>query len=223
MNDSRNLSSPIRVLVVDDHGMVRFGLRGYLESVPNLQVVGEASSGEQALELMESVDVDIVLMDLVLPGMSGADATREIAKRYQSVRVIILTSFLDDAHILPAIRAGAAGYLLKDITPDDLSKAVIATFNGQSVLHPKVMAQLASNLTPESQMAVGLLSTLSERELEVLRLLTHGLQNNEVAEQLSVSENTVRTHISNILTKLDLRDRTQAALFGVRFFEQNKP
>ncbi len=223
MNDSKNLSSPIRVLIVDDHGMVRFGLRGYIESVPNLQVVGEAASGEQALQLMASVGVDIVLMDLVLPGISGADATREIAKRYPSVRVIILTSFLDDAHILPAIRAGAAGYLLKDITPDDLSKAVIATFNGQSILHPKVMAQLASNLTPESQMAVDLLSTLSERELEVLRLLTHGLQNNEVAEQLSVSENTVRTHISNILTKLDLRDRTQAALFGVRFFEQNKP
>ncbi len=223
MNDSKNLSSPIRVLIVDDHGMVRFGLRGYIESVPNLQVVGEAASGEQALQLMASVGVDIVLMDLVLPGISGADATREIAKRYPSVRVIILTSFLDDAHILPAIRAGAAGYLLKDITPDDLSKAVIATFNGQSILHSKVMAQLASNLTPESQMAVDLLSTLSERELEVLRLLTHGLQNNEVAEQLSVSENTVRTHISNILTKLDLRDRTQAALFGVRFFEQNKP
>jgi NarL family two-component system response regulator LiaR len=220
MNDNRNMPSLIRVLIIDDHGMVRFGLRGYIESVPNLEVVGEASSGEQGLELMRTVDVDIVLMDLVLPGISGADATREIAKRYPSVRVIILTSFLDDAHILPAIRAGAAGYLLKDITPDDLAKAVVATFNGQSVLHPGVMAQLASNLTSESQTAVELLSTLSERELEVLRLLTQGLQNCEVAEQLSVSENTVRTHISNILTKLALRDRTQAALFGVRFFAQ---
>jgi DNA-binding NarL/FixJ family response regulator len=211
--------APIRVLIVDDHGMVRFGLRGYIESVPNLQVVGEAESGEQALQVMQNVAVDIVLMDLVLPGMSGADATREIARRFPAVRVIILTSFLDDAHVLPAIRAGAAGYLLKDISPDDLSKAVVATFNGQSVLHPKVMAQVASHLAPSGQLGFDLVNTLSERELEVLRLLTRGLQNNEIADQLSVSENTIRTHISNILTKLGLRDRTQAALFGVRFFD----
>jgi DNA-binding NarL/FixJ family response regulator len=211
--------SRIRVLIVDDHGMVRFGLRGYIESVPELQVVGEAASGEQALQVLESVGADIVLMDLVLPGISGADATREIAKRWPATRVLIMTSFLDDAHVLPAIRAGAAGYLLKDILPDDLSKAIVAIYNGQSVLHPKVMAQMASHLAPTDEVTNSVISTLSERELEVLRLLTRGLQNNEMADVLSVSENTIRTHISNILTKLNVRDRTQAALFGVRFFE----
>jgi DNA-binding NarL/FixJ family response regulator len=215
--NENNQMAPIRILIVDDHGVVRFGLRGYLESVPNLTIVGEAVSGELALDLLDRVAVDIVLMDLVLPGMSGAEATREIMRRHPAVRVIILTSFLDNAHVLPAIRAGAAGYLLKDIAPDELSKAIIATFNGQSILHAKVMNQLALNLTPDDQASVNLLHTLSERELDVLQLLTRGFQNGEVAEQLSVSENTVRTHISNILTKLNLRDRTQAALFGARF------
>ena len=119
--------------------------------------------------------------------------------------------------MLPAIRAGATGYLLKDISPGDLSKAIVAIYYGQSILHPKVMAQIASNMLPPSNAAIDILNTLSEREIEVLRLLTHGLQNDEIADKLSVSENTVRTHISNILAKLALRDRTQAALFGVRF------
>lgn len=209
----------IRIVIVDDHGMVRFGLRGYIESMPCLSVVGEAGSGEEALRLLETQEVDVVLMDLVLPGMSGADTTRIIAERFPEVRVIILTSFIDSAHVLPAIRAGAAGYLLKDILPDDLVKAILATCNGQSVMHPKVITQIASNLVPANHSEIELVKTLSERELEVLRLLTRGLQNHEIATELSVSENTVRTHVSNILTKLDMRDRTQAALFGVRFFE----
>lgn len=209
----------IRVMIVDDHGMVRFGLRGYIETMPGLKVVGEAGSGEEALRLLETSEVDIILMDLVLPGMSGAEATRIIAERYPAVRVIIMTSFIDSAHVLPAIRAGAAGYLLKDILPDDLAKAVIAIHKGQSVMHPKVIAQIAANLAPANQNEIDLVQSLSERELDVLRLLTRGLQNHEIAVELSVSENTVRTHVSNLLTKLDLRDRTQAALFGVRFFE----
>jgi two-component system, NarL family, response regulator LiaR len=221
MNNSDTSSGPIHVLIVDDHGMVRFGLRGFIESVPRLQVVGEAGSGEEALIMMETLEVDIVLMDLVLPGMTGAEATREISKRFPLARVIILTSFIDDAHILSAVKAGAASYLLKDISPDDLSTAVLATYNGQSILHPKVMAQVASHITPAEQIASDLVNSLSERELEVLRLLTRGLQNNEIAQKLSVSENTIRTHISNILMKLDLRDRTQAALFGVRFFNHD--
>lgn len=212
------LESPIRVMIVDDHGMVRFGLRGYIESVPYLKVVGEAATGEEALILLQCQPVDIVLMDLVLPGISGAAATQYITKHFPLVRVIILTSFLDESHVLPAIRAGAAGYLLKDIAPDDLSKAILATFRGQSILHPQVMIQLAANLAQPSQAALELINSLSDRELDVLRLLTHGLQNQEIAAELSVSENTVRTHISNILTKLDVRDRTQAALFGVRYF-----
>ncbi|MBL8131826.1 MAG: response regulator transcription factor [Anaerolineae bacterium] len=212
-------TTTIRVMIVDDHGMVRFGLRGYIETMPGLKVVGEAGSGEEALRLLETTEVDIILMDLVLPGMSGADATGIIAERYPEVRVIIMTSFIDSAHVLPAIRAGAAGYLLKDILPDDLAKAVIAIHKGQSVMHPKVITQIAANLAPANQNEIELVQSLSERELDVLRLLTRGLQNHEIAVELSVSENTVRTHVSNLLTKLDLRDRTQAALFGVRFFE----
>jgi DNA-binding NarL/FixJ family response regulator len=214
-------TSPIRILIADDHGMVRFGLRGYIETMPGLEVVGEAASGEEVLSLLETEAVDIVLMDLVLPGISGAEATRIISMRYPNVRVIILTSFLDSAHVLPAIRSGAAGYLLKDILPVDLAQAITAVHNGQSVLHPKVISQIASNLSDDHQSEIDLVKSLSERELAVLQLLTRGLQNHEIASELCVSENTVRTHVSNILTKLDLRDRTQAALFGVRFLEHS--
>jgi DNA-binding NarL/FixJ family response regulator len=206
----------IRVMIVDDHGMVRFGLRGYIQTVACLKVVAEAASGEEALEILENTPVDVVLMDLVLPGLSGAETTQEIMKRHPQVRVLILTSFLDQAHVLPAIRAGAAGYLLKDISPGDLAEAILATAKGQSILHPSVMSQLATHLmqpTPPTESLIGL---LSDRERDVLHLLTLGRQNHEIASELSISENTVRTHISNILTKLDVRDRTQAALLGVR-------
>ena len=215
-------NTPIRIVIVDDHGMVRFGLRGYIESMPGLQVVGEAASGEEVVALLDTVEADIILMDLVLPGISGADATRIIGERHPNTRVIILTSFLDSPHVLPAIRSGAAGYLLKDILPDDLAQAISAVFNGQSVMHPKVVTQIASNLADDHQSEIDLIKTLSERELAVLQLLTRGLQNHEIAAELCVSENTIRTHVSNILTKLDMRDRTQAALFGVRFFEYTR-
>ncbi len=213
-------TSPIRIVIADDHGMVRYGLRGYIESMPGLQVVGEAASGEEVLSLLRTEVVDVVLMDLLMPGISGAEATRIIAAHYPNVRVIILTSFLDSAHVLPAIRSGAAGYLLKDILPDDLAQAIAAVHNGQSVLHPKVIMQIASHLADEHQPEIDLIKSLSDRELAVLQLLTRGLQNHEIAARLCVSENTIRTHVSNILTKLELRDRTQAALFGVRFLEQ---
>lgn len=212
-------NTPIRVMIVDDHGMVRFGLRGYLETVPMLQVVGEAGSGEEALDLLQNLEVDIVLMDLVLPGMSGAQAIQCISERYPNLRVIVMTSFLDTAHVLSAVRAGAAGYLLKDILPEDLVQAIISVYNGQSVMHPKVVMLIAANLSPSQPTEIDVGKSLSDREIAVLRLLTRGLQNHEIAIELSVSENTVRTHISNILTKLNVRDRTQAALFGVRFFE----
>jgi DNA-binding NarL/FixJ family response regulator len=207
---------PIRILIVDDHGMVRFGLRGYLQSTPGLTVAGEAASAEDAMTLLESLDIDVVLMDLALPGMSGAEATRLIALRYPNVRVLVLTSFLDDDHILPAIRAGAAGYLLKDIDPDDLVKAVQATYNGQSVLNPQVMSYLAERVAQTGGAGADPFAELSERELDVLRLLARGLTNHAIAAQLMVSENTVRTHVSNILAKLDLRDRTQAALLALQ-------
>jgi DNA-binding NarL/FixJ family response regulator len=208
--------SDIRILIVDDHGMVRFGLRGYLHSTPGLTVVGEASSAEEALALLEKLDINVVLMDLALPEMSGADATRLIRQRYPHIKVLVLTSFLDDDHILPAIRAGASGYLLKDVDPDDLAKAIQSIYQGQSVLHPHVMSYLAERMnsvsTPDSDPFAG----LSDRELDVLRLLACGLSNHAIAAQLIVSENTVRTHVSNILAKLDLRDRTHAALMALQ-------
>ncbi len=210
---------PIRVLIVDDHGMVRFGLRGYLETFPTLCVVGEAGSAEEALDVLESLSVDVVLMDLVLPGMSGAEAILRIGERYPAVRVIVMTSFLDTAHVLSAVRAGASGYLLKDILPEDLVQAIISVHNGQSVMHPRVVMLIAANLHSTEQAELELGKSLSDRELAVLRLLTQGRQNHEIAAELNVSENTIRTHVSNILTKLEVRDRTQAALFGVRFFE----
>jgi len=212
-------TAAVRVMIVDDHGMVRFGLRGYLETVPTLRVVGEAGSAEEALDLLRTLAVDIILMDLVLPGISGAEAIQRIGELYPEVRVIVMTSFLDTAHVLSAVRAGASGYLLKDILPDDLVQAISAVHNGQSVMHPKVVTLIAANLNPAQQAELELGKSLSDRELAVLRLLTQGRQNHEIAIELNVSENTVRTHVSNILTKLDVRDRTQAALFGVRFFE----
>lgn len=212
-------NAPVRVMIVDDHGMVRFGLRGYLETFSALSVVGEAGSGEEALHLLQTLEVDIVLMDLVLPGMPGAEAIRCIAEKHPSVRVIVMTSFLDTEHVVSAVRAGASGYLLKDILPEDLVQAIISVHNGQSVMHPKVVMLIAANLSPVQQTELELGKTLSDRELAVLRLLTQGLQNHEIATALNITENTVRTHVSNILTKLDVRDRTQAALFGVRFLE----
>ncbi len=212
-------NAPVRVMIVDDHGMVRFGLRGYLETFSALSVVGEAGSGEEALHLLQTLEVDIVLMDLVLPGMPGSEAIRCIAEKHPSVRVIVMTSFLDTEHVVSAVRAGASGYLLKDILPEDLVQAIISVHNGQSVMHPKVVMLIAANLSPVQQTELELGKTLSDRELAVLRLLTQGLQNHEIATVLNITENTVRTHVSNILTKLDVRDRTQAALFGVRFLE----
>jgi DNA-binding NarL/FixJ family response regulator len=214
MNDAAQ--PPIRILIVDDHGMVRFGLRGYLQSTPGLHVAGEAASAEEALTLLETLNIDVVLMDLALPKMSGAEATRLIKQRYPDVQVLVLTSFLDDDHILPAIRAGARGYLLKDIDPDDLVKAVQATYNGQSVLHPHVMSYLAERAAQVGDMQSDPFAELSEREMDVLRLVARGLTNHAIAAHLMVSENTVRTHVSNILAKLDLRDRTQAALLALQ-------
>jgi len=208
--------SDIRILIVDDHGMVRFGLRGYLQSTPGLTVAGEASSAEEALALLETLDINVVLMDLALPEMSGAEATRLIRQRYPDVKVLVLTSFLDDDHILPAIRAGAAGYLLKDVDPDDLAKAIQSIYQGQSVLHPHVMSYLAERVTHVGTPDHDPFAGLSERELDVLRLLARGLSNHDIATELIVSENTVRTHVSNILTKLDLRDRTHAALMALQ-------
>jgi two-component system NarL family response regulator len=218
MSNPENFLNPIRTLIIDDHSPICAALYQYVESVPNIEVIGKVSSGETALQILETTHIDIVIMDLALPGLSGVQVIREIAKRFSSVRVLILTKFVDDRHVVSAVRAGIAGYLLKAISKEYLVNAIVSIYGGQTILDPQVMAQVALSLPSTARYEEELLNTLSKRELTVLRLLTRALTNTEIASQLSVSENTVRTHISNILTKLGLRDRTQAALFGQKYF-----
>jgi len=215
----------IRVLIVDDHTMVRQGLRTFLElqdtsSLP-IDVVGEAANGSEAIELAHSTQPDIVLLDLVMPEMDGIQAIPQIIACSPRSRVIILTSFGEEDKVLPAIRAGAQGYLLKDIPPNELVHAVREAYLGKVQLHPEIARKLMSAVAanPESSTSdAGSRSkdSLTEREQEVLDLIANGLNNREIGERLFISEKTVKTHVSNILGKLDLADRTQAAIYALR-------
>jgi NarL family two-component system response regulator LiaR len=216
----------IRVLVVDDHAVVRQGLRTFLElqddppALP-IQVVGEAANGRQAVELARRTQPDVVLLDLVMPELDGIAATPQIIAASPRTRVLILTSFGEDDKVLPAIRAGAHGYLLKDIPPRDLAAAVRAAHAGQTPLHPdiarKLMAAVAGQARPPAPAAAPAgPDELSEREREVLGLVARGLNNREIADRLVISEKTVKTHVSSILSKLGLADRTQAAIWALK-------
>jgi NarL family two-component system response regulator LiaR len=205
---------PTRVLIVDDHGVVREGLRAYLELEPDIQVVGEAKDGLEAVRRAAELQPDVVLMDLVMPNMDGVDATSRIKEQQPATHVIILTSFLDDERVVPAIRAGATSYLLKDVAASDLARAIRGARAGQAQLHPEVARRLMQQVTSPRKPDAGAL--LTDREREVLRLLADGRSNKEIARTLVVSERTVKGHVSNILGKLGLQDRTQAALFAVR-------
>lgn len=204
----------IGVLIVDDHPVVRHGLRTFLELQEDIHLVGEAATGEEAVALVEELVPDVVLMDLVMPDVDGIEATRRIRSVSPSTRVIVVTSFAEDDKIFPAIRAGAAGYLLKDVEPQQLVEAVRSAFRGEPLLHPKVAARLMQEVVDKD--AGGGVEDLTARELEVLGLLARGLANKRIARELVVSEKTVKTHVSNILAKLHLADRTQAALYAVR-------
>jgi DNA-binding NarL/FixJ family response regulator len=215
----------IRVLIVDDHAMVRQGLRTFLElqdtSVLPIEVAGEAANGLDAVELARCMQPDVVLLDLVMPQMDGIQATSKIVECSPRSRVIILTSFGEEDKVLPAIRAGAQGYLLKDIPPDELVHAVRQAYLGKVQLHPeiarKLMAVAAGRQEPSSShTAAHLQDGLTEREEEVLQLISDGLNNREIAEKLFISEKTVKTHVSNILGKLHLEDRTQAAIYALK-------
>ena len=202
----------IGVLIADDHPFVRHGLRTFLETLDDVEVVGEAANGAEAVEQAAKLVPDVVLMDLVMPELDGVEATRRIRAESPTTKVIVLTSFDADEQVFPAIKAGAAGYLLKDVRPAELADAVRKASRGEALLAPSVAAKLMQEVAGDRSPAAG----LTERELEVLRLIARGLSNKMIARELVVSEKTVKTHVSNILAKLHLTDRTQAALYAVR-------
>jgi NarL family two-component system response regulator LiaR len=210
------MSDPITVLLVDDHEMVRRGVRAFLETRSDITVVAEAESGEEAVRLAAEHAPDVALMDLIMPGMDGVEATRRLTARSPRTNVIILTSYHDDEHVFPAIRAGALSYVLKEVGPEELADAVRKAAAGEAVLHPRVAARVVRELHGARRDEPNVFRELSDRELEVLKLIADGLSNAEIAGRLYVSEKTVKSHVSNILGKLHLADRTQAAVYAWR-------
>jgi two-component system, NarL family, response regulator LiaR len=207
----------IRVLIADDHAVVRQGLRTFLELQDEIEVVGEAADGIEALELVPRTAPDVVLLDLVMPRLGGLEAIRRIREAAPATRVLVLTSFADDDTVLPAVRAGAAGYLLKDVQPLELVGAIRTVHAGEALLAPAVATMLVEQLAAEDGGAAAeRREHLTPREREVLALLARGRPNKVIARDLGVSERTVKTHVSNILAKLNLTDRTQAAVYAVR-------
>lgn len=210
------MSDEITVVLVDDHAMVRQGVRAFLETQPLIKIVGEASSGEQAIEICADLAPDVVLMDLLMPGMGGIAATRQIRAASPHTQVIVLTSYHDDEQILPAIQAGALSYLLKDVDANELATAIRKAARGEVSMHPRVAARVVQALQGGIQKGAGISAELSKREMEVLKSLSEGLSNAAIADALFISEKTVKSHVSNILSKLHLADRTQAAIFAWR-------
>jgi NarL family two-component system response regulator LiaR len=206
---------PIKVILVDDHKIVREGVRAYLHTLVDIAVVAEADSGAAAVAAVEQHQPDVVLMDLEMPGdMDGIAATRQIRKLRPETQVIVVTSHHQDEYIFPAVRAGAISYLLKDIEPDELATAIRKAARGEAVLDSRVASRIVRELQGIRNEEVNPFTELSEREFEVLRLIAAGKSNTEISETLVVSESTIKTHISNILKKLHLNDRTQAAVYA---------
>ncbi len=208
------MPEPIRVLIVDDHEVVREGLRNFLELQDGMEIAGEAGDGEEGVALAGELQPDVVLMDLVMPKVGGVEAMRALRERVPGTRVIVLTSFIDDEHVLPAMRAGAAGYLLKNVQPQELARAIRTADAGEALIDPAVAARLVDALA-ESEQDDGY-ERLTPREREVLALIGRGFSNKRIALELGVAEKTAKTHVSNLLGKLGLADRTQAALYASR-------
>ncbi len=206
----------IRILLVDDQRLMREGLRILLELEPDLQIAGEAASGEAALQEFERLMPDVVLMDVRMPGMDGVEATWRLRERWPEARVVILTTFDDDEYVFEGLRAGALGYLLKDVSGHDLAQAVRTVASGGALIEPsvaaRVVAEFARVVPPARKPDAGLPEPLSEREVEILHLLAGGLTNRQIAVRLSLAEGTVKNYVTNILGKLGARDRTQAAI-----------
>ena len=205
----------IRVLIADDHHVVRRGLMFFLKTQKDMDIVGEATNGREAVEMTANLKPDVVLMDLVMSEMDGIQATKRIKIKYPQIQVLMLTSFSDRDHVIPALKAGAAGYQLKDIEPDDLAEAIRKLMRGENTLHPEATNQLEKENEP-SKLRAHEEYPLTPREQDVLAELTKGKSNREIASSLFVTEKTVKTHISNIFVKLQVQDRTQAALYAVK-------
>jgi NarL family two-component system response regulator LiaR len=211
------MTDKIKVLIVDDHQIARQGLRTFLELQSDIEIVGEAADGLSAVAMVRQHEPDVVLMDLVMPRMDGIEATRQVKSAYPKTKVIALTSFTDDDKLIPAIQAGASSYLLKDVSPDDLVEAIRASHRDEARLHPDVARKLMEKVAHVSSPAqTPLIENLTERELEIVRLIAEGQNNNEIAQKLFISKMTVKTHVSNILRKLDLDDRTQVAIYALK-------
>ena len=229
---SQDVSEPLRsnppdkkigVLLVDDHAVVRQGLRMFIEMQSDMQVLGEGCNGLEAVELSARLAPDVILLDLLMPELDGIEATRRILENNPHARVLILTSFGEDDQVFPAIRAGAQGYLLKDIQPHDLVEAIRGTYHGKAQLHPDVarrlMQAVSGEAPPKVPRTISLpaeLQELTEREREVLDFIAQGLTNHQIAVKMVISEKTVKTHVSNLLDKLDLEDRTRAAIWALK-------
>ena len=208
------MAENISLFITDDHALVRQGIRAFLELQPDLTVLGEASSGEEAVRLAAELVPDVILMDLVMPGIGGVEATRQVKQASPHSQIIVLTSYHEDEYIFPALRAGALSYVLKDVGPDELADTIRKAARGESVLHPRVAARVVQELRGVRRDTPNLFTDLSDRELEVLRLIADGLSNADIAGKLFISEKTVKGHVSNILGKLHMLDRTQAAVFA---------
>lgn len=209
------MSETIRILVTDDHPVVRRGLCGLIRTEPGMEVVGEAADGVEAVSQARLLQPDVILLDMVMPNMNGVEAIREIKTENPDARILVLTSFAEDEHVFPAMKAGALGYLLKDSSPQELLRAIRDVYRGESSLHPTVAHKLIRELYQSPDLSLTD-PPLTERELGVLRLVAQGKTNQQVAKKLFIGERTVGNHVSTILRKLHLANRTQAALYALR-------